>query len=305
MRAFIFSILTIGLVAPAALGQEFADSTDGDFYQHDPPRTLSPGLSADPLSGPPLAGETLPRAEADPNPYRQPDYTDYQLPPVEPARFEVTETEANSVASPRNPLTTEHEPRPLKQPGEAKKLPKPQSVDGNSESASGLPSMFTVFGSLLLVLGAFFAIAWVMRRGMPSRLTALPTEVVEVLGRSTLATRNQMHLIRVGNKLLLVSVTPTGAETLTEITDPLEVDRLGSICSQQESGGVAESFRGVLNQINREAETGGQIDLAADGEARHRPTPQNSTPQNSTQRQSTQRQSTLLSKLTRQEPHDA
>ena len=65
--------------------------------------------------------------------------------------------------------------------------------------------------------------------------TLLPTEVVEVLGRAPLAGRQQMHLLRCGNKLLLVSVTPTGAETLTEVTDPVEVDRLSGLCRQAAS----------------------------------------------------------------------
>ena len=49
---------------------------------------------------------------------------------------------------------------------------------------------------------------------------SLPTDVVSVLGRVPLAARQLAELLRVGNKLVLVSLTPTGAQTLTEVTDP-------------------------------------------------------------------------------------
>ena len=51
-------------------------------------------------------------------------------------------------------------------------------------------------------------------------------------GRAPLAGRQHVHLLRCGSKLLLVSVTPGGAETLTEVTDPAEVDRLAGLCRQ-------------------------------------------------------------------------
>ncbi|MEX1223797.1 MAG: flagellar biosynthetic protein FliO, partial [Pirellulales bacterium] len=196
-----------------------------------------------------------------------PAYEQVQRNPVESAQVDSimensgdAANDSTAAASGRaEQASFESPPRPLQPPGEAKRLPKPDSVATDGRPASGLPSMLTVFGSLLVVLAAFFAITWFMRRGLPNRLAALPTEVVEVLGRSTLATRNQMHLIRVGNKLLLVSVTPTGAETLTEITDPAEVDRLGAICSQQQANGIAQSFRGVLEQLNRDAESGDSL----------------------------------------------
>ena len=54
----------------------------------------------------------------------------------------------------------------------------------------------------------------------PPARSLLPKEAVELLGRAPLAGRQQMQLVRVGNKLLLVALSPAGAETLTEITEP-------------------------------------------------------------------------------------
>ena len=59
---------------------------------------------------------------------------------------------------------------------------------------------------------------------------------MELLGRAPLAGRQTMQLIRVGNRLLLVALSASGAETLTEITDPVEVEHLAGLCRRGKSG---------------------------------------------------------------------
>ncbi len=55
---------------------------------------------------------------------------------------------------------------------------------------------------------------------------ALPKQVVNVLGRTQLAPRQQLVLIRFGSKLILVSNLQGEVRTLSELTDPLEVDQM-------------------------------------------------------------------------------
>ena len=110
-------------------------------------------------------------------------------------------------------------------------------------------SIPTVVGSLGAVVGLFLIVAWIMRRGMPKGSGMLPREVVEVLGRAPLAGRQQLHLLRLGNKLLLVSMSQTSVETLAEITDPLEVDRLTGLCYQTHPQGSTASFRQVFQSF--------------------------------------------------------
>jgi flagellar biogenesis protein FliO len=132
-------------------------------------------------------------------------------------------------------------PLPLPPPGRS-----PAAQPGRNR---GLTSVVTVAGSLAIVLGAFFLVAWGMRRAAPAGATALPNEVFEVLGRAPMAGRQQVHLLRCGRKLVLVSVTPTGAETLTEITDPVEVDRLAGLCRQAHPQSATAAFREVFGQL--------------------------------------------------------
>jgi flagellar biogenesis protein FliO len=110
-----------------------------------------------------------------------------------------------------------------------------------------------VVSSLAIVLGLFFLVVWLSRRAFPRASASLSTEVLEIVGRSPLAHRHQLQLIRLGRRLLLVSVTPERAETLTEITDPDEVNHLISLCRQQQAGSISDSFRQVLHQLGAPA----------------------------------------------------
>ncbi len=123
----------------------------------------------------------------------------------------------------------------------------------NAKNAVGKTSPFsaliTVGGSLAIVLGLFFIVAWAMRKTAPRGSLVLPKEVFEILGRAPLGARQQVQLLRCGNKLLLVSITPGGAETLTEVTDPLEVDRIAGICQQAHPKSATTAFRQVFQQL--------------------------------------------------------
>lgn len=138
-------------------------------------------------------------------------------------------------------------------PPAARRVSRPQTPSTKRGSADR--ALLTVGGSLAVVLGAFFLVVWVSRKTRPRGLTPLPGEVVELLGRAPLVGRQQTQLLRVGRKLVLVSITPTGVEPITEITEPHEVDRLAALCQQGRPGSVSETFRGVLSQYGAEPTT--------------------------------------------------
>jgi flagellar biogenesis protein FliO len=119
-------------------------------------------------------------------------------------------------------------------------------------SKSGWRGVATLGGSLAVVLGLFFVVAWVMRRTASGTPALLPSEVVEVLGRAALAGRQQVHLIRLGAKLVLVSVSPTGIETLSEVTEADEVQRLVGLCRRNHASSATAVFRRVFEQFSGE-----------------------------------------------------
>ena len=147
-------------------------------------------------------------------------------------------------------------------PAAAPEAPLPLAPRGRGArtEASGLPgrtgglsSLVTVGSSLAVVLGLFFVVAWIMRRTGGRASTRLPTDVLENLGHAPLAARQQVHLLRCGNKLLLVCLTPEGAQTLTEITDPDEVTRLAGLCRQTQPQSATAAFRQVFQQFQGES----------------------------------------------------
>lgn len=112
-----------------------------------------------------------------------------------------------------------------------------------------LTSLMTVGASLAVVLGLFLIVAWLLRKASPGGSASLPKEVFEILGRAPLASRQQVHLVRCGRKLLLLSVTQAGIDTLSEIDDPAEVDRLAGLCAQAQPGSATAAFRQVFQQF--------------------------------------------------------
>jgi flagellar biogenesis protein FliO len=135
---------------------------------------------------------------------------------------------------------------------------------------SAVPAVLTMFASLAVVLGLFLGVMWFVRRGLPKGTRILSSDVVEVLGRAPLAGRQQMHLIRFGNRLLLISVSLTGAETLAEINEPSEVDRLSGICQQSHKASATTAFSHIFRQLSeaRGGKTKGPISAGDDDHGR-------------------------------------
>lgn len=121
-------------------------------------------------------------------------------------------------------------------------------TDGPGNSST-LQMILSVGSSLMIVIGLFLGVAWCYRKTLRSSIAGgLPQQVVSVLGRTPLAARQQLVLVRFGSKLVLVSLVQGEARTISEITDPLEVDRLAGQCESSRPGSITQSFRSVLQQ---------------------------------------------------------
>ncbi len=119
-----------------------------------------------------------------------------------------------------------------------------------------MESFTTAAAGLAIVVGLFLVCAWMMRRAGPKPTTPLPSEAVAVLGRVPLAARNFAHLLQVGNKLVLVAITPDGVAPITEITDPLEVQRMLGLCVGNRKQSTSAEFHDVLEQLAKEPASG-------------------------------------------------
>jgi flagellar biogenesis protein FliO len=133
------------------------------------------------------------------------------------------------------------------------------SADPKKPRPSPEQSLRTIGGSLAVVIALVLGMALLFRKVQPKGAGALPLEVIEVLGRSTLTKGQNLQLVRIGGKLVLLCVTAHGSETLTEINDADEVERLATLCRQSGPKSVSAAFRDVLAQVGSDAVTGGFV----------------------------------------------
>ena len=151
---------------------------------------------------------------------------------------------------------TESPPTTLPVPGKSKsRAPlelKPSSKDnalGLENPKSSWGAALSMFLSLAMVLSFFLLVAWLMKKTQPNSFLKLPSDVVQVMGRTPMAPRQQMYVVRFGSKLLLISHQPGQTQTLGEITDADEVQRLAGRCEANHPGSISNSFRDVLKQV--------------------------------------------------------
>ncbi len=133
-------------------------------------------------------------------------------------------------------------------------------VDDDSKAQSFKPStrassipILTIASSLLIVLGLFAALVWVSKRTGLTRPVGrrggeLPEEVLSVLGRRTLGPQTHITLLRCGGSILVVAVSPSGIQKISEINADDEVRRIDALCT----GTAKASFQETLAEIERE-----------------------------------------------------
>lgn len=208
--------------------------------------------------------------------------------PAEPQPIEPAEP------VPAEPLALEHEPSPIEQPQVVQEPPEEESAAAPSSDHSNRrllvspekrstdetkrkgvaanpleslmqwrPSSKTLTatgGGLAIAVGLLLSTVWLIRSCSPKSSRLLPRDVVEVLGRMSLGGKQTGQLVRVGSKLVLVAITPDGAETLTEITDPDEVARLVAACDSKSGRGSTADFDRLLHEMSDTRTTSGFLD---------------------------------------------
>ncbi|MEM9827703.1 MAG: flagellar biosynthetic protein FliO [Planctomycetota bacterium] len=114
---------------------------------------------------------------------------------------------------------------------------------------SNLTPVMTVATSLGIVLSLFGGLVWVSRKyGGKGSGGTLPTELIEPLGVMQLDPRTQIRLLRLHRRLIVVSQTSAGLQTLAEITDPAEVED----CLAQVQGKSRADFQATLETFTKE-----------------------------------------------------
>jgi len=125
--------------------------------------------------------------------------------------------------------------------------PRHSSESSASKSHAKTPtaSLWGTVAALGVVLVVLVIAGRVLRKHGPVGMRSLPNEAVEPLGQRALARGVTVHLLRCGGRILVVGIGPDGARTLSEITDPVEVDLLTGACRPADAprSSFAKAFR--------------------------------------------------------------
>ena len=106
------------------------------------------------------------------------------------------------------------------------------------------PMVTTAF-SLAVVLGLFAGLVWVSRRYGNGSMTQsrVPSDIMKSLGTTAIDARTQVTLLRCGNRIIVIAQTANGVHPLSEITDPVEVNRLTMACTGDTGPTFAETLQ--------------------------------------------------------------
>lgn len=99
---------------------------------------------------------------------------------------------------------------------------------------------------LVMVIALVFALAWAFRK-IALRFGVVPVGSLRVVGRAALSPKNQLVLVEVGKRLVLVGVSPDRVERITEITEPIEVAGLTGKLRVPEQADSSGSFDTLLS----------------------------------------------------------
>ncbi len=131
---------------------------------------------------------------------------------------------------------------PLQSPDTAKS-------DSRSSRLPQGPAAKTV-SSLAIVIGVFLLLVTVLRYPAKRRPGALPPEAAEVLGIVPLTGKQQLHLVRLGSKLLLLNLSGGRVEKVAELAEPQEVRQIVATCQPGRASVVSETVREMLTKLD-------------------------------------------------------
>lgn len=129
-----------------------------------------------------------------------------------------------------------------------------QAAAEKSASASkSFGPLVTTGCALAVVLGLFAGLVWLTRRYGNGSMTqtGIPSEVMKSLGSTPIDARTRVTLLRCGNRIIVMAQTATGVHPLSEITDPVEVQRLTAMCNGESVSQVEPTFAEALRHANR------------------------------------------------------
>lgn len=112
-----------------------------------------------------------------------------------------------------------------------------------------------VLAALGIVIGLIFVLRWFGRFFFPAAVGRGKNRAIEVISRSPLSPKQQVMLLRVGRRLIVVADSGSQMNPLCEITDPDEVAALVGQLQGERSSTPTRAFGSMFGRSRQEFET--------------------------------------------------
>ncbi len=109
----------------------------------------------------------------------------------------------------------------------AVKTPLPDPTDDEATATPASPGR-SGFGPSFAWAAGILAVGWIVRQFLKTSgpLSLGNQTAIELLTRQSIGPQQQLALVRLGRRIILVGTTPTGMSTLATVDDPAEVQAL-------------------------------------------------------------------------------
>lgn len=134
-------------------------------------------------------------------------------------------------------------------------------------SASGDSfSFMRVTLALCAVVSLIFFFKWGARRFMVGGVASGHSRAVHVVSRTLISPRQQLMLVKVGRRLVLVANTGAGMNTICEISDEKEVAELLGQVSSEQGDSVTKAFGSLFRREEEKFSSESPVEKEEDGQ---------------------------------------
>jgi flagellar biogenesis protein FliO len=119
---------------------------------------------------------------------------------------------------------------------------------GTAGSAAGVADgLGGTLMSLAVVLGLIVAGVWVVRKLFPGMRGGPQKGPVQVMGRHFLSPKQQLYLVKIGTRVVVIGAAGANLNQVCQITDAEEIAQLAAQCEQANTGSISRSFRALFS----------------------------------------------------------
>jgi len=137
---------------------------------------------------------------------------------------------------------------------ELAKHPPQQRASGSTQLITTDSGLMRVVGALGVVLGCIFIVRWAGKRFLGLQTTASGGGAVQILSRTPVSPRQQLMLIQVGRRIVLVANCGAAMNALCEISDADEVAALAGQLQERRRTSATSAFLSIFGKAGAKME---------------------------------------------------